>query len=147
MKSDIMVKLVIKIEPKPQSRPRFSSRGGMVREDRAMKSWRRACSLLIANQCRGHDPLEGVLRAKVGFYIQPPQYISKPKKNQQGLIDETMPVGKKPDLDNYIKSVLDSANGIIYQDDGQIAELVAKKVYSFNPRIELEIERMDTNNG
>lgn len=137
------MKLIINIAPKPQSRPRFDRRGHAY-EDKGMKSWRLACRFALANQYIGREPLVGALRAKITFYILPPQYIAKPKKNQQGLIDETIPVSKKPDLDNYIKAVLDSANGILYQDDGQIAELIAKKVYSLNPRIEVELERLDS---
>lgn len=139
------MKLVLNIEPKPQSRPRFARRGNFTTtyEDKDMKTWRNQCRLLIANQYMGQPILEGALRAKVRFYIKPPQYIAKVKKNQQGLLDEVIPVGKKADLDNYIKAVFDSANELLYKDDGQIAEIHAIKVYSNNPRIEVEIERMD----
>ncbi|MEX2805022.1 RusA family crossover junction endodeoxyribonuclease [Streptococcus sp. H31] len=137
------MKLILNIEPKPQSRPRFARRGNFTTtyEDKDMKIWRNQCRLLIANLYMGQHVLEGALKAGVKFYIKPPQYISKPKKNQQALMDETIPVGKKPDLDNYIKALFDSANGILYQDDGQIAELYASKFYSIKPRIELKIER------
>ncbi|MFL8231041.1 RusA family crossover junction endodeoxyribonuclease, partial [Clostridioides difficile] len=47
---------------------------------------------------------------------------------------------KKPDLDNIIKSVADSLNGIAYKDDSQIVEVVSKKYYSDRPRVEVELE-------
>lgn len=139
-----MIKLTLNIEPKPQSRPRFAMRGGFTKayEDKEMRSWRKHCRLLIANLYKGKEPLEGTIRARVRFYIQPPQYIAKVKKNQQLLADEIMPVGKKPDLDNFIKSLFDSANDLLFKDDGQIAEMHAKKLYSLNPRIELELEEI-----
>ncbi|MDS8268713.1 RusA family crossover junction endodeoxyribonuclease, partial [Streptococcus pneumoniae] len=117
------MKLTLNIEPKPQSRPRFARRGNFTTtyEDKDMKSWRNNCQLLIANQYMGQPILEGALRAKVRFYIKPPQYISKVKKNQQALLDEIIPVGKKPDIDNYEKALYDSMSGIVFQDDGQIA--------------------------
>ena len=79
------MKLVLNIEPKPQSRPRFARRGSFTTtyEDKGMKSWREYCRLLIANLYMGQPILEGALRARVRFYIKPPQYISKPKKNQK----------------------------------------------------------------
>lgn len=80
------------------------------------------------------------------FYIKAPQYISKVKKNKQALADEIIPVSKKADLDNYIKALFDSANGILYKDDGQIAEIYAAKVYSISPRIEIEIEEINHEN-
>ncbi|CYY62546.1 RusA family crossover junction endodeoxyribonuclease [Streptococcus pluranimalium] len=139
------MKLVLNIEPKPQSRPRFARRGSFTTtyEDKGMKSWRERCRLLIANLYMGQPILEGALRAKVRFFIKPPQYISKVKKNQQALIDETIPVGKKPDVDNYEKALYDSMSGIVFKDDGQIALHDVGKFYSLKPRIEVEVEVME----
>ncbi|HFU4209938.1 TPA: RusA family crossover junction endodeoxyribonuclease [Streptococcus suis] len=139
------MKLVLNIEPKPQSRPRFARRGSFTTtyEDKGMKSWRECCRLLIANLYMGQPILEGALRAKVRFFIKPPQYISKVKKNQQALIDETIPVGKKPDVDNYEKALYDSMSGIVFKDDGQIALHDVGKFYSFKPRIEVEVEVLE----
>ena len=140
----LRMKLTLKIEPKPQSRPRFARRGSFTTtyEDKGMKAWRNHCQLLIANQYMGQPILEGALRAKLRFYIKPPQYISKIKKNQQALLDEIIPVGKKPDIDNYEKALYDSMSGIVFQDDGQIALHDVGKFYSLNPRIEVEVEVM-----
>lgn len=46
---------------------------------------------------------------------------------------------KKPDLDNLEKFILDCANGIFYKDDKSIVNLQSKKLYSNNPRTEIEI--------
>ena len=35
----------------------------------------------------------------------------------------------RPDLDNLIKSILDSANGILWKDDSQIVKITARKFY------------------
>ncbi len=138
------MKLVLNIEPKPQSRPRFARRGNFTTtyEDKDMKSWRNNCRLLIANQYAGKSMLEGALKARLRFYIKPPQYISKVKKNQQALLDEVMPVDKKPDIDNYEKALYDSMSGIVFKDDGQVAMHDVGKFYSLNPRIEVEIEEI-----
>ena len=138
------MKFEIPIEPKPQSRPRFARRGNSTTtyEDEEMKSWRERCRFLIANLYIGQPILEGALRAKVRFFIKPPQYITKVKKNQQALIDETIPVAKKPDVDNYEKALYDSMSGIVFKDDGQIALHDVGKFYSLNPRIEVEVEEI-----
>ncbi|HES3505129.1 TPA: RusA family crossover junction endodeoxyribonuclease [Streptococcus pyogenes] len=139
------MKLVLNIEPKPQSRPRFARRGNFTTtyEDKGMKAWRNQCRLLIANLYMGQPILEGALRARVRFYINPPQYISKVKRNQQALLNEIIPVGKKPDVDNYEKALYDSMSGLVFQDDGQIALHDVGKFYSLNPRIEVEMEVME----
>ena len=141
------MKITLNIEPKPQSRPRFARRGRgvMTYEDRDMKIWRRKCSDMIAEECLLERLIDGPIRLSAIFYISPPQYIAKAKKNQQMLIDEDITVSKKPDLDNYIKALLDSVSDshLIWKDDGQVAEIYAKKVYSLDPRIEFEVERID----
>lgn len=141
------MKLVLNIEPKPQSRPRFARRGRgvMTYEDREMKIWRRRCSDMIAEECLLERLIDGPIRLSATFYISPPQYIAKARKNQQRLKKEDIEVSKKPDLDNYVKALLDSVSDsrLIWKDDGQVAEIYAKKVYSINPRIELEVERID----
>lgn len=141
------MKLTLNIEPKPQSRPRFARRGNFTTtyEDKDMKAWRNNCQLLIDNQYMGQPILEGALRAKVRFYIKPPQYISKAKKNQQALLDEIIPVDKKPDIDNYEKALYDSMSEIVFKDDGQIALHDVGKFYSLKPRIEVEIEEINKN--
>ena len=52
---------------------------------------------------------------------------------------------KKPDLDNLIKSLFDSISKseIVWSDDNIVCDLRAKKLYSPNPRIEIEIEEIE----
>lgn len=139
------MKLILEIEPKPQSRPRFARRGSFTTtyEDKDMKAWRNRCQFLVANQYWGQPLLEGALKAKVRFYIKPPQYISKVKKNQQALLDEVIPVDKKPDIDNYEKALYDSMAEIVFKNDCQIALHDVGKFYSLNPRIEVEVNRIN----
>lgn len=140
------MKLILNIEPKPQSRPRFARRGNFTTtyENKSMKEWRRKCSYLIAEECLLDKLKEGAISLTATFYIKPPQYISKVKRNEQRLLKGSMPVSKKPDLDNYVKALMDSISDshLIWKDDGQVAEIKARKLYSLNPRIELEIEEI-----
>lgn len=137
------MKLTLNIEPKPQSRPRFDRRGHAY-EDRAMKAWRNKCSGLLADELLLYPVSDSkAFSMDITFYIQPPQYIAKVKRNQERLQAETMPVFKKPDIDNYVKALLDSWSGFVFKDDGQVADLTARKRYSYRPRIEVEIERIE----
>lgn len=36
----------------------------------------------------------------------------------------------RPDIDNFLKSILDSLNGLAWEDDGQIVKITAEKYYS-----------------
>uniref|UniRef100_A0A6M3IY95 Putative endodeoxyribonuclease n=1 Tax=viral metagenome TaxID=1070528 RepID=A0A6M3IY95_9ZZZZ len=53
-----------------------------------------------------------------------------------------MPI-TKPDLDNYIKTLLDALNGYAFRDDAQVTSLEVKKRFAGTgevPRIELTLE-------
>ena len=139
------MKMILGIEPKPQSRPRFT-KFGKPYDTKDMKIWRNTCHLLVKNQFKGHTMLEGAVKIKARFYIEPPEYIKKVKKNHQALLDETIPVDKKPDLDNYEKALYDSMSGIVFQDDGRIALHDVGKFYSLSPRIEVELEEIKWKN-
>ena len=137
------MKFVIYIEPKPQARHRSTIKNGRIStyEDKEMKFWKKNLAYLIKAQkpeCWANCALEMVIT----FFIRPPQYISKVKKNQEAVEAESMLVMVTPDLDNYEKALMDAINGICYYDDGQVAKKSARKIYSNNPRIEFEISKI-----
>lgn len=45
----------------------------------------------------------------------------------------------KPDIDNYVKAVLDACNGKLWQDDSQIVLIYASKLWTPTPRCEPQI--------
>lgn len=92
-----------------------------------------------ANPC-----LRERLKQRLDFISSLQNISPSSKKNQQALADETMPVDKKPDIDNYEKALYDSMSEIVFKDDGQIALHDVGKFYSLNPRIEVEIVEMRT---
>lgn len=47
---------------------------------------------------------------------------------------------KKPDVDNYAKTVLDAINGLVWTDDGRVVDLHIQKFYSVIPRVEVNIK-------
>ncbi len=51
-----------------------------------------------------------------------------PRPKQKGK-DRLFP-HVRPDLDNYFKLIADAANGILWKDDGQIVEMLVRKLYA-----------------
>lgn len=136
-----MTKYILHLEPKPQSRPRLGRNG--TYEDGKMKQWKRNCE----SQLRLMNPKiieNGPIFVSVTFYIYPPKRIAEVKKRRLELETESIYVDKRPDIDNYVKAVLDCSNEILFKDDGQVAALASQKLYSLNPRIEIEIHEMES---
>lgn len=135
-----MKKYTLYLEPKPQSRPRLGRNG--TYEDAKMKQWKRNCE----SQLRLLNPRiinKGSIFVSLVFYIYPPKRIAEVKKRRSELESESIYVDKRPDIDNYIKAVLDCSNELLFKDDGQVAALSAQKLYSLNPRIEIEITKLE----
>ena len=79
---------------------------------------------------------EKALYLNIVFNIQIPNSLSKKKKLE---LNGTYVI-KKPDIDNYLKSIMDGMNGIIYKDDNQIASInIIKKYVLDNPNSTIEI--------
>lgn len=62
-------------------------------------------------------------------------YFLRPKSAKKRLY----PPG---DVDNYAKTVLDAAQGKLYQNDNQITRLLVRKEYGDVPRIEVSLEEI-----
>ena len=56
------------------------------------------------------------------------------KKKEEARLGAIRPTSR-PDLDNYLKIILDSCNGIVFCDDSQIVEIAAGKIYGDHPRV------------
>lgn len=150
-----MTKLIIPIEPKPQKRPRFSKFG--TYEDPKMKTWRKQVTGWIEQNYDG-EFFDDAVRVDVTFYLKAPQSVAKkptPRAKAKtwekfrNFLKELIWHTKKPDMDNLIKAAFDSITdagysktdkkGIVWKDDSIVCDLHARKLYSPNPRIEIEI--------
>jgi Holliday junction resolvase RusA-like endonuclease len=131
-----MVEFFIPITPIPKGRPRFSGRGGFVRSYTPAKT--RDYEKQIADFAREHfqEPLQGPLAVSLTFTMPIPSSTSK--KLAQSLVNS--PHTKKPDVDNLCKSLLDGLlQAGAFNDDSQIWELTARKVYGLNPGVLVRI--------
>lgn len=92
---------------------------------------------LFVQKYPGHVPVEGPLELTVLVYLPIPKSASR-------RVHEDMATGKirptkRPDLDNVLKLVMDSLNGLAYKDDSQIVDEDGEKWYSRTPHVEVKI--------
>ena len=71
----------------------------------------------------------------LSFYMPLPKSYSNKKK--QSLVNKGHT--NLPDLDNLIKNVLDRGDGILWKNDKTIYEINAKKIWSIEPAIVINI--------
>jgi Holliday junction resolvase RusA-like endonuclease len=121
--------ITIKGNPIPLARPRFGK--GHVYD--SQKNEREAYCWEIRMQ-RIKYRVDGAIRLTLIFEMAIP-------KGKKGLVGKLH--CKRPDLSNLIKFVEDSALGVLYKDDNLIAEIVAKKIYSLEPKTTIIIEELE----
>jgi Holliday junction resolvase RusA-like endonuclease len=122
-------------QPTPQKRPRFARRGKFVvtySDQHAEADDFKDC---LKSQARNHTriPAGTPVTLRVVFYVRYPK--GTPAKKMFTGIEPT----KKPDLDNYIKFILDCSNGILWHDDSQVIAITAEKHYDVNPKTKIII--------
>jgi len=136
------MKIIINEEPKSQSRPRFNSYTKKAYEKEDITNYKKKVSYAAKQVIK--KPIEkGIpLKIEVSFYMKTPKVISNVKKNASNIDNELIRVTKKPDIDNLLKAILDGLNGIAFDDDNQITDVILKKRYSFDPRTEILITEL-----
>ena len=89
------------------------------------------------------QPFVGDLMVKVIFTIPYPKKFYRTGKYRH-LLKDNIPeyVSVRPDLDNYLKLLLDVLNRGYFVDDSQVVKLQAEKVYCRKGKTEVVIEEI-----
>lgn len=137
------IRIVIPGEPVPQARPRFARRGNFVQTYDEPKSKRyKEHVASSAVQIKPKELMQGPLEVEVLIYRKTLKSFSK-KKAEQAEAKALRPI-TKPDVDNYAKGIIDALKGIVWQDDGQVVRLITEKFYSSEPRAEVIVRHLES---
>lgn len=131
------VKFTVAGEPKGKSRPRFANSKNGFRTYTPKQTVMYENLVSWTYQQEVGIKLNGQITAKIVAYFPIPKSVSKKKRAlmESGVIM----YDHKPDTDNVAKIILDSLNGVAYDDDRQICSLTVMKYYSDNPRVEVNL--------
>lgn len=116
--------LELDIDPVPFDRPRFRLGRGFNSPKYA--AFKRAAGICMREQFR-RTPLAEALNVAVRFKIKRPKTVKRPWPTVV------------PDVDNFLKGILDSANGILWRDDAQICRVTGEKSYADRGAIIIEV--------
>ena len=123
-------------DPVPQPRARVSTRGGFARAYVPAKHPVHAYREAIAAAARA---------AGAGVHGEPVSVVidlvwERPKSHlRKSGVKPDAPVLPRADVDNAAKAVLDSLNGVAWEDDSQVQRLVVEKSYGTEARTTVRI--------
>lgn len=133
-------------DPTGKGRPKFTTIGGHPRAITPQKTvnYENTVRMEYESQCNGifFDRFEA-LRVEIEVYKAPNKSTSKSKRAE--MLYGSIRPGKKPDIDNIVKSILDALNGVAFEDDKQIVEISVKKLYAEMSSVKVRIERIGRN--
>lgn len=133
----------IPIAPVAKGRPRFKRVGEHVRTYTPKKTAKfETVAAEYARAAMGPlKPCASSVQLSFVAFVPIPKAWPKAKRAAAlaGLIHPT----SRPDLDNYEKALTDALNGIVYDDDSQICDVVKSKRYSDRPRIVVKFHALD----
>lgn len=125
--------------PAEPYRERTSVRAGHVWSYRPAHVQRYQAHLRLAvdEAMDGRAPIEGAVRVGIDVYLPMPRAMPKYKRvmAEAGTLRPTT----RPDLTQYIKAIEDALNGRAIHDDSQVTVMLARKLYSSRPRIEITV--------
>lgn len=85
----------------------------------------------------GRALLEGPVELRLLIDVAIPASWSK-KKQAQAMAGELLPT-TKPDVDNIVKAIGDGLNGVVWRDDSQVSDVIARKRYAEKPQVRVQI--------
>ena len=132
--------VVIAGEPVAKARPR-ATRKGFVYTPAHLRKYE-AHGRLAAQLAMGdRPPIEVPVRLELVAELPIPASWSA-RKCALAITGDLLPTSR-PDIDNYIKSGLDSLNEIVVRDDSQIVEITARKRFSSAPKLAMTVFPLD----
>lgn len=124
---EMIIRFVIPGRVGGKGRPRFVRATGRAFTPSKTVSMEATVRHFAAEAMKRRSPLLGPIRLTVEVRINHPASWSKRRKA------DTVFVTGKPDADNIIKLLGDAANGIVWRDDAQIAQIEFNRRYSTGP--------------
>lgn len=144
-----IIELFLEIEPKPYARPRKSKKlenAGKKNpfynpRDGYKKKLKKEIEKKIKEAYNSFQIIDGEVHLIAEFGLEPPKQYTESKNKWKLVKDKIITPIVRPDVDNWIKPVMDVLNKLVYNDDGQITILHTEKVYSTigHPYIKIKI--------
>jgi Holliday junction resolvase RusA-like endonuclease len=125
------ITVIIQGAPVPKGRPRVGR--GHVFTPAATRKYG-AHGRLAAQLAMGdRPPIEAPVRIELLVELPVPASWSE-RKRAAAIVGDVRPTSR-PDIDNFLKAILDAINGIVVADDSQAVEVHATKKFGLVPKM------------
>lgn len=142
--SDDPIAFEVRGEPAPQGSLRARAVGKFAKayhqSNPTLQAWRTA----VASAAQPHAPADlwdGPVAIRLDFAVLRPASVP----THRGRGSARHPVrswpARAPDLDKYVRAVLDALTQVVWKDDGQVVEIRATKDYG-TPGVRVEVRRV-----
>ncbi len=121
-----------------KGRPRLNSYTGVVYTPTRTKDYESLVEQYFLLKYPRFKALEGRIKVSIIAYFSIPKTTKKSDINE--MLENNISPTKKPDIDNIVKSILDSMNKFAFKDDNQITKLEVEKKYSIEDKVYVKIE-------
>lgn len=139
-----MIEIVVLGVPVAKGRPRFAKATGHTYTPEKTRNFEAALKYAAEQVMGARPPLDGPLTLEIDVRL--PIAPSWPKKRQDEALSGKLRPTKKPDFDNYAKTV-DALNMVVWVDDGQVVEAKVSKHYSNKPGMWIRVRPLQPEEG
>ena len=104
----------------------------------ALNPWRQTVTALAASSLS--ELLVGPVEVELTFTLpRPKSHFRSGSRAAELREDAPVYVSHRPDVDKLARAILDALTGVAFLDDGQVASLLAAKVYGDRPGVAVSI--------
>ena len=130
------IKFVVPGKPQGKERPRLAKYGGVYTpaKTKAYENFIKGCYIEQYGDISFGDRS---IKMSVKAYV--PVLTKFRKAEKIAALEGKIKPTAKPDADNILKAILDALNGLAYDDDRYIYKIEIERIYSEEPRVEIEI--------
>lgn len=136
------IEFVVEGQPQGKQRPKFKRMRSYVTTytPQKTKSYEEKVKKSYMEQVGDYKFSDVPIEVHITAYFEITKSFSKIKK-EYAIQNIIKPI-KKPDIDNICKVLLDGLNGVAYDDDKVVTDLIIRKRYSYEPRVEIRIKEV-----
>lgn len=130
-------------DPVAKGRPKMTTFNGHARAYTPAKtrSYESLVKLACAQAMGTSAPFDEPLAIEILVRLSVPESWSR-KRRGEALAGRVLPT-KRPDLDNFVKAILDGMGSVAFVDDARAVDLVVKKRYAETPGVLVRLSRVE----